>query len=81
MLSKSRYIERKEYMPNKIEWSQLSHQQRVKVLAEMPIDQISNAYESAGFDQVSFRHMLAQEHKLWNPENVASFKTAGQAPN
>jgi len=67
-------------MPNKIEWSQLNHQQKVKILAEMSIDQIVNKYGCVGLDEGLFRQQLVQENKLWNPKNVAGFKTAGQAP-
>ena len=67
-------------MPRKIEWYSLTHEKRIKVLGETPVDAIVATYETAGLDDAMFRQFIGRELSLWNPTNIASFKTAGEAP-
>ena len=67
-------------MASKINWDGLTHGERVKVLAQTPIDQIVDGYYREGSDENSFRQIIGRETSLWSPSNVGSFKEAGSAP-
>jgi len=67
-------------MPNKIDWSSLTHEKRIKILGETTVDTIVATYKIADSDDATFRQFIGRELKLWNPQNIASFKTAGEAP-
>ena len=67
-------------MANKTDWLTLSHEQKVRVLAEMPMEQIVEQYEIEGQDAPSFREILAREIRLWEPTNIQKFEEAGSAP-
>src|SRR6266404_1200282 len=67
-------------MPTKTDWLSLSHEKRIKVLAETPIEQITEEYVLEGHDEASFRESLAREMRLWDPKNISKFEQAGRAP-
>src|SRR5947207_945261 len=67
-------------MPNKADWLTLPHEQRIRILAETPINQIVQNYTLEGGDESSFREMLARETRLWEPANIQKFEEAGRAP-
>ena len=67
-------------MASKRNWMTLSHEQRVKALGEMSVDQIVEDYTIEGQDEELFRQSLGRELQLWDPKNVLKFKHAGDAP-
>jgi len=67
-------------MASKTDWNSLTHKQRMKVLAETPVDQIVQSYSTSEADEGGFRKLLAREISLWRPENVGEFREAGSAP-
>lgn len=67
-------------MASKIDWESLTHEERVKALAEMPIEQIIDTYRLGDIDDNAFRQLIARETTLWSPQNVGTFKEAGNAP-
>lgn len=67
-------------MAAKRNWMTLSHEQRVRVLGEMSIDDIVKTYKIEGQDEVTFRQGVVRELELWSPENVGKFEHAGDAP-
>lgn len=64
----------------RIDWNGLSHQDRVKVLAATPLDQILGEYRSGDHPETAFREQLVREFRLWDPQNVSSFLTKGGPP-
>ncbi len=67
-------------MASKISWDGLSHESRIQILAETPIDQITRNYYKEGSDEEGFQQFIARETSLWSPRNVGPFKEAGDAP-
>lgn len=61
-------------------WNTLTHEQKVKVLAQMPIDQIVATYRDDNHSDEEFRTSLARQLRLWNPQNVQTFKRRGKPP-
>ena len=64
----------------KIDWESLTHEQRVKALADMTVDQIVEAYRFGDSDEDAARKLIGRETTLWSPTNVGEFKEAGNAP-
>jgi hypothetical protein len=67
-------------MANKASWESLTHEQRVKVLAETPFERIVEEYQLQDSTPDAFREVLARESRLWSPKNVGSFEHKGGAP-
>jgi hypothetical protein len=67
-------------MPNKTNWSALTHKEKVAVLADNSIEDISHIYRIDGLDETAFQVLLGREAKLWKPANVKKFSMAGDAP-
>jgi hypothetical protein len=67
-------------MAAKRNWMTLSHEQRVRALREMSIDEIVKSYKIEGQDEVTFRQGIGRELQLWSPQNVSQFEHAGDAP-
>src|SRR2546423_6059207 len=67
-------------MATRAEWKQLSHPERVRVLADESDDQIAAEYRIVGKSDEEFKQALAQERALWIPDKVGKFKAAGKPP-
>lgn len=67
-------------MSTKTDWQTLSHEQQIRALAEIPIDQIAQDYHLEGYDTEAFRGLLAKESRLWDPQNVQEFREKGKPP-
>jgi len=67
-------------MVSKTDWLTLSHEEKIQVLAERPVDQILEDYSLVDKNQAAFRELLAREHRLWTPENIQKLETAGSPP-
>jgi hypothetical protein len=67
-------------MPQKPDWTALTHDQRVRVLAEHTIETILGQYHFPGDDIEAFRTVLVKEQRLWEPRNLGAFKKAGSPP-
>jgi hypothetical protein len=64
----------------KQEWTSLSHADRVRVLANSPLDQITRDYSLKDHDAAGFEKHLARERALWEATNVKSFEFKGAPP-
>lgn len=63
-------------------WETLSHADKLKVLREVPVDQIVADYASDEPDTAGFRARLAEETALWQPTQATGTpEKAGKAPN
>jgi len=67
-------------MAKKADWTQLSHEKRIRILTDTPIDQIVDDYALPTKDESAFRVQLAREQRLWEPGNVQKLETAGSPP-
>jgi Histidine kinase-, DNA gyrase B-, and HSP90-like ATPase len=67
-------------MPKKIAWLDLTHQERIRVLSDMGLDQIINQYEIPETTPEDFRADLANQLTLWGPKNLGEFQLKGGPP-
>src|SRR5437016_301472 len=67
-------------MSAKTDWNSLTHEQRLTVLRETPVDRIVQEYFIPNATESVFRLHLARERELWRPRNVTELKKKGQAP-
>jgi len=67
-------------MAKKTNWASLTHEEHVRVLGELSLEQIVETYSLPGSDHDQFRRSLARELRLWVPKNVGKFEQMGSAP-
>jgi Histidine kinase-, DNA gyrase B-, and HSP90-like ATPase len=69
-------------MATKPDWNELSHDQKLGVLARSSIDQIVEDYQVPDIEKADFRSLVTRELVLWQPKNNAGKPTiAGRPPN
>lgn len=63
-------------------WNELTHEQKLRILRDLPQDQIVTDYALDGQDEPAFRQQLAREKSLWHPlQYSGNAKEAGKPPN
>ncbi len=67
-------------MSTKPQWTALTHEQRIELLATFTVAQILDNYELPGRDLEAFRANLVKELSLWNPRNLGTFQMTGGPP-
>lgn len=66
----------------KANWNDLTHEQKLIILRDLPQDQIVADYAFEGQDEATFRQQLAREKSLWHPlQYSGTAKQAGEPPN
>lgn len=65
---------------SRTDWNGLEHSERIRVLAERPIEQIVRDYRLGDEADSEFREHLAREIRLWEPANVGQMNTKGKPP-
>ena len=61
-------------------WSGLTHEQHIELLAMHSVEKLANDYYLNRLDDAHFRRYLAAQHDLWEPENLREFEHAGGPP-